>query len=143
MNSSKLKFGIWLAVLLLIVVANLLPAVSLADPLVPCGTGNNGPQDCTLYKLVTLANNVINFLLYEIALPVSIILIIYAGGRIVVYRDNPGERSKALGLLKNVLIGFAIMFGAFIIVKAVLDFFANPTSPLGTAMGIVFGTITH
>lgn len=143
-----MKNFLFIFLLLSILALNSLPVLALAagestipSVLVPCGRGSAGPADCTLVKLLELVDNVLAFFMYGIAFPLSIILIIYAGGRMVWYSNtNPSQAKAAKKILQNVLIGFAIVFSAYLIVQQVLDFFVStdPNNPIQQAMTRVF-----
>ena len=66
-----------LKILSLLIFVLMLPAVSLAAGLVPCG--GRGEDPCTFNDFLTLVNKVIDFLLFDLSLPLSAILFAYAG----------------------------------------------------------------
>jgi len=92
--------------------------------LVVCGTGEDGkPTDCDFTKLVELIRGVIDFFFLNIIVPIGVIVIVYAGGRLVYYSSfmsNPGESKNAKRILTNVILGMALAFGAYLIVKSLL-----------------------
>jgi len=143
-----MKNLVFVFILFAVFTLNSLPLVVLAadesnipSVLVNCGRGSAGPEDCTLIKLLELVDRVLAFFMYGIAFPLSIILIIYAGGRMVWYSNtNPGQAKAAKKILQNVLIGFALVFAANLIVHQVLDFFIDPTpdNPIQQAIRQVF-----
>lgn len=109
--------------------------------LVPCGRGTAGPNDCTFYKLIELIQNVIHFMIYDIAFPLAVILTIYAGGKMVWYSStNPGKVKEAKGFIWNIIIGFAIMLIAYIAVQEVLSIFVDTgvDTPIQKAMKLIF-----
>ena len=108
--------------------------------LVPCGFGNVGPEDCTFNHLLILAQNVMNFLIFTIALPVAVVLIIFAGGKMVWYSTTPGKHQESLNMIKNVAIGLFIMLAAYVIIQQVLSFFISeePDNPINQAQDRLF-----
>ena len=112
------------------------------EGLVNCGKGDSGPLDCNFKKLLDLINSVMSFFMYAIVFPVSIGLIIYAGGTMVWYGNiNPGKAKGAKTMLQNILIGFAIVFSAYMIVHALFGYFVSQdtSTALSKAMKIIFG----
>jgi len=83
--------------------------------LVPC----NGP-DCEFGHVVTLAKRIINFLLY-VAVFIGIIAIMYAGFVYVSSAGDTGKVDQAHTIFKNVLFGFIIALGAWLIVHAIIS----------------------
>lgn len=83
--------------------------------LVPCEG-----LDCDFNSLLKLANNIINFLLKTIALPLFALLFFYIGWLFMTSSANPNQRSKAKSILKNSIIGFVIAMAAFVIIKTIL-----------------------
>lgn len=86
------------------------------DSLVPC----NG-LDCDFNSVMQLANNIINFLLKTIALPLFALILAYVGWLYMSSASNPSQRSKAKGILINSVVGFVIAMAAFLIIKLVLE----------------------
>ncbi len=106
--------------------------------LVPCGKGAAGPADCTLNSLILLVNNVLGFAFW-VASIIAAGLIIYAGGKMVYYASSsPNEARKAKSILWNIVIGYAIMLIAWVVVKNLVGFFASSTGPLQEAIKRVF-----
>lgn len=96
-------------------------AGSVSD-LVPC----DGP-DCDFNSLVTLANKVINFLLFYIAVPVATISFLISGVMIATNRAKWKEEGKKV--FQDALIGLAIALSAYLIVKAIIFGLAGNTNP--------------
>ena len=86
------------------------------DSLVPCKG-----IDCDFNSVMKLANNIINFLLKTIALPLFAIILAYVGWLYMSSSSNPSQRSKAKGILINSVVGFVIAMAAFLIIKLVLS----------------------
>lgn len=92
-----------------------------AGGLVPCD--GTAADPCTWEKLVQLAQNVINFLIFKLAAPLAAIMFIYAG---FLYVTNGGDESKvkrAHEIFWAVFIGLVIALAAWLVVKFILDFF--------------------
>lgn len=103
--------------------------------LVPCGTESykkgevvNGENveyliknPCTFSSIFVLINNVINFLLFVIALPVAAIMLAYAGFLFMFSGMQPEARSKAKRIFGKVVFGFVLAAAAWLIVHLVLS----------------------
>ncbi|PCI20188.1 hypothetical protein COB64_02660 [Candidatus Wolfebacteria bacterium] len=74
---------------------------------------------CDFNFLLTLINNVIDFLLFNIAIPIAAIAFAYAGFILLSSGGAPDKRSKAKAIFINVLIGLVIALSAWLIVKAI------------------------
>ncbi len=85
------------------------------DSLVPCKG-----LDCDFNSLMKLANNIIDFLLKTVALPLFALIFAYVGWLYMSSAANPSQRSRAKGILLNSVVGFIIAMAAFLIIKLVL-----------------------
>lgn len=108
------------------VVFLLVPAVSEAQGLVPCGLTANLFDQCQLCDVITLITNIIKFLIIDVAAPVATLLIAWAGIKLIVFGDSDGERTEAKQLLKDVIVGFMIVLFAWTVVQMILAALVNP-----------------
>lgn len=83
--------------------------------LVPC----DGPS-CDWNSLMALARNVVDFLLYGLALPVAAIAFAYAGFQLVVNGASDKARESAKNAFLYAGIGLVVAFGAWVIVRFVM-----------------------
>ncbi len=100
----------------------LLPIVSFAKGLVPCG-GTGGERPCTSCDFLTLIQRIITFGL-KLTFIVAIVLIIIAGFNVMFSGGDSGKVAKAWGGVKNVIIGLAIILVAWVVVNTLLYYFA-------------------
>jgi len=91
-------------------------AMPVSAALVPCGNGDN---PCTWNDLFTLANNVINFLIFTLGIPLVTVVIVVSGVQLV-WSHNEAAYKKAKDRLQMALLGLLIMLSAWLIVKAVV-----------------------
>ena len=101
------------------------------EGLVPCGndkTNNTVNNPCTFNDLVTLAQTVINFLIFKIAAPLAAVMFIWAGFLYLTAAGNEGQVKKAHELFWAVFIGIVIALAAWLLVNAVLTFFLGEDS---------------
>lgn len=102
---------------IILMLAILLPIYSFAAPLVPC---NGTTVPCTFNKIIELIKNIVNFLLFGLAVPLAAISFAIAGVMILTAGDNPGQVERAKEIFWNVVIGLAVALSAWLIVKAIL-----------------------
>ena len=102
----------------------LVPAISLAAGLVPCG--GTGEPVCQLCHFFVLFDNVIRFLLNNIVFPLAILMLAIGGFMYIFAYFNPtelggGGNPALLGQAKKVItatiVGLIITFAAWIIVN--------------------------
>ena len=127
MNKTLSKF-LFIFVLMALVI---LPSVSSAQAgLVPCGTESypEGHEDeyevinpCGYNEIFDLINNVTNFLIFIIALPVAAIMFTYAGFLFAFSGIQPEARTKAKKIFGQVVFGFILAVGAWLIIHTLLS----------------------
>lgn len=94
------------------------PSLVSAESLIPC---DGGPTDgCDFNDLMALVNNVINFLIFDLALPIAAVVIAYAGFLFLTSGDEPGKRTKAKKMLVNIVIGLVLALASWLIVQTIL-----------------------
>lgn len=130
MQKMILNQKISTTVLVLTVLA--LPVVVYGASLIPCGQPAGTPaiivgisphvttNPCQFNDLFILANLIIHFLLYDVAVPLAALGFMYAGGRLVIFQDKEGEWTKAKGIFEDIALGFGIILGAYVLIKTVL-----------------------
>ena len=87
-------------------------------PLVPCGRSDTEP--CTICHLWQLISNVINFLIYDIAVPGGVILIVIAGVIFITSTGNEERIKLAKKIIYNTVLGLVIVFTAWLIIDTLL-----------------------
>jgi hypothetical protein len=84
--------------------------------IIPCG----GPSNpCTICYMVLTIKNVIDFG-FKIFVYIGILMIVIAGIAYIISSGNSSMMETAKGFLKNAVIGFAIMLGAWLIINTVM-----------------------
>jgi len=106
-----------------------MPAATQAAGLIPCG--GEGEHPCQSCDVVTLANNVIGWLVGALGL-IAILIITYAGVKLVTANGNHHAMEEAKGMMTNLIIGYLIVLAAWLamdyILKALL---ASDTTSFG------------
>ncbi len=74
-------------------------------------------NDCTSADLVELINNVINFLVFQVAIVIAVVVIAWAGALYVLYPYKPGNVELAKKMVRSAVIGFGIVLSAYLLVK--------------------------
>ncbi len=113
-----------LVFLVLVVPAVALAQASIPAPsnggLIPCGRISAGQQNCTFDDLIKLINNLVNFILVYISVPIAAIMFAYAGILLIFSGDNEHSRSEAKSIFFNAVIGLVFIAGSWLIIHAVL-----------------------
>lgn len=116
------KQAIWLLSLALVLIWAM-PADAQGlpwRPLVPCDTEDN-PVPCQLCHFWWLASNIINFLVFEIATPITILLFLAAGFVYIASAGNPNRIEMAKKIFLNTVIGIFIVYASWLVVSTVIN----------------------
>src|SRR3990167_1410587 len=116
-KTTKILLTLFIFSMLIIPIFSL--AYKLGDPLVPCGTSATAP--CKFDDIIKLINNVINFILTYMVIPIVAILFAYAGFLLVTSGGQDSARTKAKDIFTNAVFGLIIAFAAWLIVKLTLS----------------------
>lgn len=76
---------------------------------------------CTFKDLVELINNVIKFLLFNIATPLIALILMYTGYLYLTAGGSSGQTEKVRHILFNAVIGYIVALAAWLIVKTILS----------------------
>ena len=113
---SNLKKIFFLSVFVLVLLFSAFPFISQAA-LVPCG--RSGQPMCTLCDFIIGIKGLIDYG-FTIMVIVGLAMLVIAGIVYIVSAGNEGMMETAKSLMKNVLIGFALILGAWLIVSTVM-----------------------
>ncbi len=105
-----------------------LPHITHAIQLIPCNggvtgydaSGNAQYDECTWDDLLTLINNVIDFIIYTVVVFWAGIVFTWGGFLILTSGDNPGKRKQAKAMFINLIIGVIIVLIAWLGIHAIL-----------------------
>lgn len=92
---------------------------SCKNPIVPCG--RPGTPDCNLCYLYNLTSNIVNFCLFCLILPVSIVALLIGGILLLASRGNPQMLETGKKAIANTLIGVLIAFAAWLIIATIAN----------------------
>lgn len=100
--------------------------------IVPCGLYQDAQKkttdECTFDYLVTLAQKVIDFLIFKIASPLAAVMFAYAGFLYVTNAGNEGKVKEAHEIFLYVFWGFVVCLAAWLTVNMILTFFLGANS---------------
>ncbi len=118
MKNQKSKFKI---LFLLSAFYLLLTTISAQAALVPCGPGIPGKEICKFCDLLILVNKIINFALYNIAIPLVVVFIVWGGLTIMTAGDSTEKVAQGRKMIQSAIIGVFIALGAWMIINMVLS----------------------
>ena len=101
--------------------------------LVPCTDG----EKCDFNALMDLVNNVIEFILKYMALPIAAIMFAFAGLKMITAGGEAAHaRTQAKEIFMNTIIGLIIAVAAVLTVKTVLSILGYKGAWLGFGVGV-------
>jgi amino acid transporter len=135
-NLAKLLIPIFLLIIVILPTISLAQGITPPKPytldekngLVPCGNevypqgGDKAGQPvhpCNFNGFMNLINNVIGFVLFYLAIPLSAIMFAYAGFTMVTSGGAEGK-TKAKNIFTSTVIGLLCSAGAYLIIKTIL-----------------------
>lgn len=118
-NQKRVAAALSLAILVL-------PVIARGASLIPCG-GTVPPtnHECGFADVMTLANTIIHFLLYDVAVPLAALGFMWAGASLVLSQNKESAWSEARGRFEDIGMGFGIMLGSYVLIKVVIYQFLN------------------
>ena len=111
--SALISISIFLV--LVVPVLSLAADSSTSTGLVPCTTG------CSFKDLLTLVNNIINFILKDMVIPIAAIMFAYAGFELVTSGGSTEKRGIANRVFTDTVLGLVIALAAWLIIKLILS----------------------
>lgn len=108
---------------MLIIFAPILAMAQQPRGLVPWTCANLIP--CNICDLWVLADNIIRFLVFTLALPILVLALIIGGIVWMTSAGNPTRIEKGKNILTSSIIGVFIAFGGWLIVDTIITTFAN------------------
>lgn len=112
------QFSKLISIFFIVISLFLVPNLTQAAGLVPCG--GTGESPCGFCHLFVLFNNILNFL-FRLVPPIAALMLFFAGVKFFMAIDNPGEVKNAQNIIKSVIIGLIIIYGAWAFVGAFLS----------------------
>lgn len=92
-------------------------AAQVVLPLVPCG--QTGQDPCTLPCFFVMIDRIINFLLFAIAMPLSVTALMVAG-IMLIFSSSENSLKQGKDIFKFTVIGLFIAFGAWLLIDLIL-----------------------
>lgn len=75
---------------------------------------------CDFNFFMDLINNIINFILYFMAIPIAAIMFAYAGFDLVISGGEASKRTQAKNIFTNAVLGLILAAASWLIIKYVL-----------------------
>lgn len=97
----------------------------IAGTLIPC------TNKCSFPDIIKIINNVLNFLITTVFLPIFILVFIYAGYQYLTARGNASKITSVKKMLMSVVIGLVIVLTAWLVVKVLFQ-------TIGVDQGLLF-----
>lgn len=113
------KFLIYFLPAIALTGTNLARAGYITGPLVPCR------DNCTVCDFWHLGSNIINFITFNLALPVASLLFIVAGVFFLIAGGRQDMVAKARTIFANTFIGLVIVFTSWLVIDTLLKTIAN------------------
>jgi len=88
--------------------------------LVPCSG-----LDCDFCDLFKLGENVFTFAIFNVALPIAVIFVIYGGFKIMTAGSSPEKVSEGRKIIQAAAIGILIVLLAWLFVDTILNILAG------------------
>lgn len=101
--------------------------------LIPCGRTTGTAEEmapCTICHMVLGIHRIIDFG-FRIFVGVGILMVVIAGIMYIISAGDQGMMDAAKARLKNALIGFAVMLGAWLIINTTINILARSDLNLG------------
>jgi hypothetical protein len=92
-----------------------IPVVGLAQIGIPCSG-----VDCKFSDLIILANNIIQFIVFSVAVPLAALGFMVVGAKLVLNQNKEGAWSDAKQSFELMAKGFGLILASFLLVKFVL-----------------------
>lgn len=128
--SLCISIGVIIAALLYAPTATLAQGQGDYTPIVQCGTGTGADfVPCNLCDLYVLVRRIIDFLLYVLALPIAVIVLLIGGLLLLTSAGDPGKIQQGKAAISNAVLGLVIAFAAWLLINTVMTTLAFKGSP--------------
>jgi hypothetical protein len=108
-------------IFLTFMVLSVFPLLTKAAPVVQCGPNTSKPQ-CGICDLFGVIVRIVSFIMVNLVPALAAILLVVTGFQLFVTASGkPEEMDKAKKSMKNIVIGLALIYGAWIIVNTIMS----------------------
>lgn len=107
----------------------IVPVVAFSAGLIPCeGSLKIGDKlgDCDFAKFIELIKNVINFMIFKLALPLAAISFAIAGIMLMTAGGKEDQIKKAKEIFWYVLVGIFVTLSSWLVVNTIAKVLLNP-----------------
>ena len=102
-------FNLFISLLTVVVILSV-PYVAAAQSFVTCEG-----RECGLCHLISTGQNVLNWLVGILTI-IAVLMLVYAGFRLVTSAGNPEAKQLAKSIISNILIGYTIVLASWLLV---------------------------
>src|SRR3989344_699425 len=89
---------------------------------VECGSST---CPCNFCDLFVTGKNIVNFLWWDVAFPLAILLLVVAAFFFLISGGNPNLHTRAKSIATAAIMGLLITFGSWLVIGTIINFFAN------------------
>lgn len=83
-------------------------------------SGGGIKNPCDFKYFIKMINKLVNFILFQLAIPISALLFAYAGFLLLFSGGEPGKRTKAKNIFIDVFFGLIIAAACWLIINIIL-----------------------
>ncbi len=109
--------------------------------LVPCGLSQDDPNmpgnqtvRCQLCHFFTMAERIVDFILFTVVPPLAILLVVVAGSFFIFSGYDPSLIAKARAMLSSIGIGLLILYGSWMLVGFFFGLIGLANTDLGNSI---------
>lgn len=92
---------------------------------------NNHPCGCTVCHVFATLHRIVQFLTFQIALPLAVLLFVVAGFMLLISGANPQLRESGKKMLTTAVIGLLIVLLSWVIINTIINVLGGGPKPLG------------
>ncbi|OHA45956.1 MAG: hypothetical protein A2828_00845 [Candidatus Terrybacteria bacterium RIFCSPHIGHO2_01_FULL_43_35] len=107
---------------------NFFSAMPAKAAIVECGNfrdASGTPIPCNFCDLFVTGKNIVNFLWWDVAFPLAILLLVVAAFFFLISGGNPNLHTRAKSIATAAIMGLLITFGSWLVIGTIINFFAN------------------
>ncbi len=115
-------------IILLLVGCFFITSQTSAQGLIPCGQKTDNASttidesaSCTLCHFFILIENILEFVFFNLAPPLALLMLVIGGGMFMLASGDPAKVTQARKIITSVLIGIAIIYGSFFFIGLLLQ----------------------
>ncbi|MES2953680.1 MAG: hypothetical protein V4674_03940 [Patescibacteria group bacterium] len=95
----------------------------------PCGNragGTGETRECTVADFINFVGSIVQFLIFQISIPLAVLAFVVLGFRLVVSQNKPTVYAETKKYLMDLVLGIFLVVSAYAIVSFIYSFVAEP-----------------